>query len=140
MFGEMLQNNVHLVKYKGQSLACSQTKPITILGFKTLKHAIKIQKLVEKVEYTIIKETPTVYKLNIAEPRPEPLQEMTVTKTPLSYITLLCKLNDLDFEIITDIETSDIIKMKIDQNIDTHIFTNMQMKKGNLEKLYNEGI
>lgn len=136
----MLGSNIHLVKYDGNNLACTKTKPVTIIGFKHLKHASIVKKNIAAWDFKVDKKSVVEYHISFVKKRDVPLDKIEVVTSSLEYIGLLSKLNDVGLIVASEVFLDqNFIKMLVDNRDEINrIYTDMRMVRGNLEKIFNE--
>ena len=137
----MQGTNIHLVKHQGKLLACSSGKTVTVVGFKHSKHASIVKRNICHRHFDVNRVSVAEYKLQLNAKRENDLVNTEITNTALEYFGLICKLNDVQYVIVSDITPSkNYIQMMVDVEMSNKgTYTDMRMIRGNLEKIFTDG-
>lgn len=126
------QQSLHLIKHHNYIL--SSTKPSTIFGFKHPRHAAFLRNRLRNRDFDIVKETN--YILLLAQTGT--YKDIQVESSSDIHLALMCKLNNLDLAIVSDIiiESEKCIHFVSESYDLQDIYIDDKLLKGNLDKIY----
>ena len=134
------QRNIYLLKKKNTVLANTYGHQSTIFGFRHSRHAQYIRQKIGKFEFRIRRDT-YGYILNLEQKRSYPINEFyDISESAESYVAFLAKLNSVKFLIVSDLIIEERAIKLLSEECDEEIEINYDMIKGNLEKIYTNGV